>query len=557
MNLIYHLIANGKSKLIAVVVMVVVFSGLVTGCPAVTETSLTADQFRNLTIEMVRSVADNYYNGLPLAYLEALTIRGNWEISITVYHQGEVRGEGQLETKDEMLSAALEQVTREALENTSNSVDKDEINQVRFVVTFTYPQRQSFSIIEYDGSGRELLTGLVINRTLDRQLLIAKINDGKEFLLRAVHRDEHGFYKRYEPLTNDWGDRLHTVYSASIIYTLLRIYDFDSDPRILAGLADWGDFLLDMQNRDEATYGAFHYSYYFDSQVKQPRFVVGTAALSIFTLLDLYNRTGETKYLESARLAGNWLITMQQADGWIRPYMERRDGQWIYGEDISLLYNGQVLSALSRLYTATGEEGYYHTAEEIAQQFTTKVEREGCYLGDDYRTPNPISSAWVVMALIDFYQVSQQESYRDIILKCSTDLYKRQQLDANDLLHYGTWERAYSTSGNGWLAEVMATVYQFYQAHNLDGSEKYRQAVIDAVWWIIQNTYSAENTFFLKEPQLAIGGIFWNHEEKYVRTDSLCHAVNAYISLAVDYSDGQLLTIPEPAFDRLLAQLMR
>jgi hypothetical protein len=177
----------------------------------------------------------------------------------------------------------------------------------------------------------------VITRSLDRELILEKIEQGKEFLLRAVHEDEHGFYKKYDTLNDDFGSRLHTVYSASIIYTLLKIYNFDKDERILTGIAGWGDYLLSMQSKDKESYGAFHYSYYLKSEEKQLRFVVGTTALSIFTLSDLYARTGDAKYLESAKLGGDWLTTMQKSDGWMKAYQEDKDGEWVYGGKITSL----------------------------------------------------------------------------------------------------------------------------------------------------------------------------------------------------------------------------
>ena len=149
---------------------------------------------------------------------------------------------------------------------------------------------------------------------------------------------------------------------------------------------------------------------------------------------------------------------------------------------------------------------------------------------------------------MDFYKVNQDDYYRDIILRCSSDIVSRQQLDTGELLSYGTWQDAYSTSGNGWLDEVVMELYEFCREQNMDGCTEYKEAAIRVTWWIMQNTYSAENTFFLEEPQKAIGGSFWNHENLYVRTDSICHAVNAYIALANEMGDGELFSIPDDPF---------
>ena len=559
MNFLKDLRTNWKYVLIVIVILAAVVGGGILWSSTRQEFPLTefpggSERFRNLTIQFVRAVAENYFDERPTLYPEELEIRGNWELYITIYHQGEIKGEGGEKGKDEILSLILEEATRNALDAGGQSLTQTDIEEARFMISFP---DEKYSFIEYNGEGKELIENLVITRSLDKELILQNIEQGKEFLLRAVHEDEHGFYKKYDVLNDDFGSRLHTVYSASIIYTLLKIYDFDEDERILQGIADWGGFLLSMQSEDKETYGAFHYSYYFKSGEKQPRFVVGTTALSIFTLLDLYDRTADSKYLEAAKLGGNWLTTMQESDGWMKAYKEYKGGEWVYGEKKSLLYNGQVLSALSRLYKVTGEKRYYDAAEKIAQCFTEKVEKEGCYLGDDYRSKNSISSAWVVMSLLDFYKINQDEYYKDIILECSSELLERQKQDTDEPLYYGTWDRAYSTSGNGWLAEVMMEMYKFCQEQNMGGCDEYQEAVVKVIWWIIQNTYSEENTFFLKEPQKAIGGSFWNYENRYVRTDSVCHAVNAYVGIINDLEDGWLLSIPEEPFEEILKELRK
>ena len=547
-----------------------------------TEVYSDSDQFRNTCVQFVRTVAENHLDGQPTQYPTELEIKGNWELDITLYHQGEIKGAGGSKGKDEILSLTLEEATRNALEEAHPKFTKEDLEEVIFLVTFSYPPHfftqvdnlfqliprfeydysrsfchddLPFSFIEYNGEGKELIEGLVIIRSLDKELMLQKIEQGKEFLFRAMHEDEYGFYKRYDTLNDDFGIRLHTVYSASIIYTLLKIYDFDQDERILEGIPKWGDFLLSMQSKDEETYGAFHYSYYPRSGTKQSRFPVGTTALSIFTLLDLYERTDDSRYLESAKLGGDWLTTMQKADGIMYAYKESQGEKWVYGEKESLLYNGQVLSALSRLYRITGEKRYYDAAERIAQHFSARVEREGCFLGDDYRWKNPISSAWVVMSLLDFYRINQDDYYKNIILKCGDELLKRQAEDVNHPLYHGSWHRAYSTSGNGWLAEVMMEMYRFCQEQNIDGCDKYKEAIIRVTRWVIQNTYSEENTFFLKEPQKAIGGIFWNYEDRDVRTDSICHALNAYVGIIDDLEDGTLFSLPEEPIGVTLSQL--
>ena len=452
----------------------------------------------------------------------------------------------------------MEQAVKDALTDKNyQKLTEEDIEKTRFLVTFSYSPDESFSFIEHNKQGKELQKDLVIIRSLDKKLIEEKIGQGKEFLFRANHKEENGFYKKYDTLNDDFGNRLHTVYSASIIYTFLKIYDFDKDERILEQIPEWTDFLLSMQNKTEKEYGAFHYSFYFESQEKELKFVVGTAALSIFTLLDLYEREGDSKYLEAAKLGGDWLLTMQKENGSMQSYKRYLEGKWFNSKKESLLYNGQVLSALSRLYNETGDKRYFDSAQKIAQRFVDKIEKEGCYLGDDYRIKNPISSAWAIMSLLDFYQVKPDDHYENLIFKCSGELLQRQSQNTDNPLSYGSFSGAYSTSGNGWLAEVMMEMYYFCREQNRNDCNKYKDALTRVTMWLMQNTYSEENTFFLSEPEKAIGGLFWNYKERYVRTDSICHGLNAYVGIMNDLEDDFLLLIPERSFEQVLSDLKK
>ena len=175
----------------------------------------------------------------------------------------------------------------------------------------------------------EMIDDVVIIRELDKALIKEKIEQGKEFLYKMERTKEHGFFKRYEAERDYLGENLHTVYSGSIIYTFLYIYDYDQDKKILNNVDDWAEFLFFMQdkNQDSRSYGAFNYSYNWYKKEKEPRFVIGTAALNIFPLLRLYEILGDEKYLESAKLSGDWLLTMQNPDGTMKPYLRYEDGK--------------------------------------------------------------------------------------------------------------------------------------------------------------------------------------------------------------------------------------
>ena len=392
----------------------------------------------------------------------------------------------------------------------------------------------------------EVVDGVLILKKLTKETIADKIKKGRDFLYKMEHPDLHGFYKKYEAETDHLESRLHTVYSASIIYTFLYIYDYDKDEKILARLDDWGEFLLSMQetNKKSQRYGAFSYSYFLNSKEKEQRYVSGTSALSIFTLLRLYEITGKERYLESAKMAGNWLISMQREDGVINPYVKYNGEKWIYGEKLSLLYNGQCLSALSKLYQAAKEEKYYNSARKIADLFAKKYEEAGRnYVVGEYRAKNPISNTWLVMSLMDFYKAAGGDYYKDIVFELSSQIISNQFKDLEDLMNYGRIDGAYSTSGNGWISEVMTDTYSFCLNQGRADCEKYKITALNIMRWIIARTYAEENSSSLPNPERAEGGAFWNREFKYIRTDSVCHALNGYTRIMKYLNEGVVLSV--------------
>ena len=512
-------------------------------------------RFRNLVTSFVTETAENYFDEQPIEYPEKLKIKGNWQIQVTMYYQGEIKGKGQ--GKNEILSLALEQATKNIFnDKRTEDLAEENIEEATFLVKFLSPPER-FSFIGHRGEGKESIDDLILIREIDKELILEKIKQGKEFLYRMVNEEKQGFYKKYDVLDDSFEERLYTPYSASIIYTFLYIYDLEKDEEILKHIPAWGDFLLSMQNRDEGdkAYGAFSYSFYLDKNEKEKRFVVGSSALSIFTLLRLYDLTNDSRYLESAKLAGDWLATMQNPDGSMKAYLRYLNEKWTYGEKLSLLYNGQVLSALSKLYQATNDQKYYDTAQGIAELFAEKYEEERGYIQGEYRSKNPISNSWVVMSSLDFYQASPNERYKGIVFELSEKILANQKNNEDDLLYYGGWGGAYSSSGIGWISEVMAETYRFCQEERGEDCDQYKQAVIKAIRWLIQNTYSKENSFFLKNPEKAIGGVFWNKFNKYVRTDSVCHTLNGYVRIIDDLDEGLLLSVPEKSWEEILEEI--
>ena len=219
-------------------------------------------QLRDRLARFVRETAESYFNSQETEDPEELAITGDWNIFATIYYQGEIRGVGQKEGN--LLNSALKEAVISSLTDEKyGEISQDELGDSRFLIrVMSLPNQLSF--IEYQGQGIEVINNLVPTRELDKNLIYQKIEQGKEFLFKMSDEAEHGFHKYYYALDDRFENRLHTVYSASIIYTFLYLYDLEKEEEILENLSDWTGFILLMQNlnKGDESYGAFHYSLY-------------------------------------------------------------------------------------------------------------------------------------------------------------------------------------------------------------------------------------------------------------------------------------------------------
>ncbi|HWN66420.1 MAG TPA: hypothetical protein VNM90_02210, partial [Haliangium sp.] len=339
---------------------------IVSGSEAEAMASLDNAAFRDRAVSFARAVAAGGSSvpcTLPMITAQPLPV------TVWLFHGGSPAGRGQ--SADTGLCVALKEATRRAI--AAAGADRERLAQARLVIEL--PDRD-YALVEHEGKGVELSHGLVPVRVFDKALLRRRIDEGKAYLLRVIDPRLGGVHKYYHAPGDTFENRLHTIYTASTIYTLLKLHAHDKDESLREPIEHAARFLLSMQNREpgQRSHGAFHYSFDLERQEPERKFVVGTASKSIFTLIELHALTRDEKYLGAARLAADWLLTMQRPDGRVSSYLRHKPGgSWAVSTKESMLYTGQALSALSRMYVATGDKKYLGAATQTAGYLASKV----------------------------------------------------------------------------------------------------------------------------------------------------------------------------------------
>lgn len=518
---------------------------IVPAAQPVTVDALDNAGFRDRVVEFVRQVAA----GAPEVTCDLPALQPPVPVEVWIFRAGAAIGKASASASD--LCAALEEATRRAIATIEG--ERAPLDDARFAINLA---NREYSLLDHQGRGIELSHGVVPVRVFDKKLLARRIDEGLAYLLRVIDTERGGVHKYYYAPTDSFEPRLHTIYTASTIFTLLKLQAHHEDERLPPVIEQAAKYLLSMQSRDPGarSRGAFHYSLDLETGEPEQKFVVGTTSKSIFTLLELHASSKDRKYLDAARLAADWLLAMRRPDGRVQSYLRRKkDGRWTVSRRESMLYTGQVVSALSRTYGVTRDSRYLEGAKQTVGYLMHKISQDGCYLGDDYRKANPISSSWAILSLLDYVKVTDDASVQEVVFRCARELLARQIDDPADIYRHGRWRGSLSSSGNGWLAEVMAEVYLYCRKSSLPDCDPFKAAIIQVMRQLMQHTYSPESAFVAKNPAMATGGVFWNVADRYVRTDSVCHAMNAYVYMIDHLDEGVLIDIPEPPLPERLA----
>lgn len=519
--------------------------------------------FRNQVIEFTKDLARHeiYKTARPSFSLSKIwedrTQQSDWDVELDLY----LRGQKICQKKaiglhlDNVFSIIVSDCLKQA--NLRN-ISEHEFNQLRFLVQFYYYPNQKYAFIEYEEKGLELTGTRVAVRNITKASLQEQLDNSQHYLVTAMDKKYHGFYKLYYAASDTAQRKLRTVYTASSLYTLTKLYSSNHDQNLFNLFKPIAHFLLSLQLKSGSNAGAFYYSLDPKTEEKQPNLVVGTTSKTIFALLELYKLTKEDQYLSAAKKGGDWLLTRIKSDGKVIPITTLVQGSWQMDEAQSFLYSGQVLSALSRLYALTHDSRYYQGAAAIAQHFKIEVQRQGLLLGDAYRSKNSISTSWVLMSFIDYAHINPDKSYHELIQQLANKLLSLQIKDNQDLFTYGRYRDTRKASGNGWINEVMGQVYQFCLTEQLGNCKPYQQSMILSSRWLIQNSYSKTNNYDVKNSNKALGGFIGYFLFKTVRTDAVCHGINGLLSL-LQSIDGKkatpLLSIKERPFEELLPSL--
>jgi len=133
-----------------------------------------------------------------------------------------------------------------------------------------------------------------------------------------------------------------------------------------------------------------------------------TTGYIIPTLLNIYNQSGEKALLESALKAGNWLVSIQNDNGYFFEPHKR---------DPMVYDSGQVIFGFISLYTFTKEEKFLKSAIKSADWIVDVQEEDGSWKKFAFNNIPHTYYSRVSWALLELYKITNFDNYKKSAIK--------------------------------------------------------------------------------------------------------------------------------------------
>lgn len=273
---------------------------------------------------------------------------------------------------------------------------------------------------------------------------------------------------------------------------------------------------------------------------------LGGSGLTLYLLAEYQRLTGDSKYLDWAKLLKNHLISEIRDSGefyyyHIYPGREKDDRR-----SFSFYYPGEALIGLAVYYKYVASEDEKAVLQQklhAALNFLL-VERPQRYA--DQFTSLP-SDSWLMMAINELWDIPQmrQDAYKEFVFKDADTMASHMYTRENALYpdYVGSFYYSYGNHPypDGARSEGLMAAYELaVKANDQLRVSRYYEALKAAAWATLHLANTPASTYSVSQPDLAIGGIRFKLTRQWFRVDTIQHVAAFYLKFLPLWQEGDL-----------------
>lgn len=379
---------------------------------------------------------------------------------------------------------------------------------------------RTISFVESSEGGQplDLYRGVPIVRRLTRQLLHRSwLEAGKWFLKNQ--KKNGSFCYIYYPLSDLCEEEEESLArQTGVVYALYRLYRETGERGFLLCADRALNYILShKKEREDDSLLAF-----------KGKGWIGVTALLMLGLIERRKGTCSDDYDALLERLGKFILSMMKESGEFYGFVELKTGKRGPEENPSFISTGQSALALVRLYEEFGQKIWLEGARK-AIRFLVE-ERPRKLLASAEHDPIP-PDAWLSQALAEIYPIAKSYPLAEHCFVLASRMMAGQFRECGEPDFIGGFiGRPPEVCLAGARAEGLVKVAKLARTMNIP-SEVYEEALIRIARFLISNQYTPDNTYFLPNPERAIGGFRKNALELSIRVDYVRHSVVFLIEL--------------------------
>jgi len=308
-------------------------------------------------------------------------------------------------------------------------------------------------------------------------------------------------------------------------YALAQAYDRFRDPAYKAACERSFDYLLSRTQLQEEE-GPWGSNYRF--LVEDRKAKLGGSGLALVAMCQYTEATGDRRYLENMREFARFIVKMQDPDsGKLISYYKYGPTAEVPEKD-SIYYPGEALYGLGKFYYIDPDPLWLQTAVKGANWLI--FDRDGDI------EPNKLPhDHWLMMALSYLYAHTKDEAYKTHCYNIAGAIEtKYRDPDHKDVRKYadylGLYSRTPLVTPVGCRIEGMVGAIDLAKLAGDDYAE-FQEMAVNSAGFTMTLQFDPVNSFWLPNPDKALGGLRAGAFENDIRNDYVQHNLSGWLGV--------------------------
>lgn len=335
---------------------------------------------------------------------------------------------------------------------------------------------------------------------------------GADWLL-DMQESSGRFQYWYNPIVDQFSSKSNDNFlrQAGTSFSLMLVYEMTGDSRYLAAARRSVNYLLNFKEK----LGNNKAYFFFNQKAK-----LGGISLPMLTMLKIRQLTGTEEYDELLKKLANMILYLQekyQTGEYKSTYVYRGDFEYEkHSGWKSKIYPGEALFALAEMYRAFGDERYKNSMDWALKFYYNKE-----------RWKSHAFLPWTISAFTSLYEQTKKEKYAEYVFFLTEHLLTQQNLDSDDKV-YGSFHALPSANTGSYLEGLGDAIHLAQLTADEKRLKLYKKRAKIGYRWLFLLQYTESDVAGLNRPEMVLGGFRPNLFESQLRIDNTQHAISSF-----------------------------